>query len=539
MAGLAASFGSGAMTNSIGEVEKADAIFVTGSNTTEAHPVIGSMIKKAARNGANLVVADPREIELSKEADLAVQQKPGTDIALLNGLMHVIIKEGLHDEEYIKNRTEGFEAVKETLEEYTPEKVEEITGVKAEDIVELAKLYASADTAAIYYSMGMTQHKSGTDNVLTVANLAMLTGNVGKEGGGVNPLRGQNNVQGACDLGGLATVYPGYQAVEDPEAKAKFEKAWGVDELNPNNGLTVVEMVNAAGEGDVKGLYVLGENPMISDPDQHHVEEALKATEFLIVQDIFLTETAELADVVFPAACFAEKDGTFTNSERRVQRINKAVEAPGEAKADWKVFCELAKRLGFEMDYDSEAEIMDEIVEVTPIYGGISYDRIANEELQWPCPDKDHPGTKFLHEGEFAHGKGKFHVTKHIAPIESADDEYPYIMMTGRMLYHFHGGSMTRRSAAVDAYESDAYVEINCDDAVKLDIEDGDRVKVTSRRGEVETYARVVDIVQEGEIFMPFHYAESPANRLTNGDELDPKAKIPELKVTAVKVEKV
>jgi len=537
VAGLAASFGSGAMTNSIGEVKKADTIFVTGSNTTEAHPVIGSMMKKSAREGANLIVADPREIGLCKEADVAVQQKPGTDIALLNGLMNVIIANDWHDKDYIENRTENFAAVKEAVAEYTPEKVEEITGVKAEDIIEMAKLYAQADSAAIYYSMGMTQHKSGTDNVLTVANLAMLTGNVGIEGGGVNPLRGQNNVQGACDLGGLPNVYPGYQSVEDPEIKEKFEQAWDVDELNGESGLTVVEIVTAAGKGDVKGLYVLGENPMISDPDQTHVEKALKATEFLVVQDIFLTETAELADVVIPAACFAEKDGTFTNSERRLQMVNKAVDAPGEAKADWEVFCELAKRLGYDMDYDSAAEIMDEIAEVSPIYGGFSYERIANEELQWPCTDKDHQGTKFLHEGEFAHGKGKFHATKHIPPIESADDEYPYIMMTGRMLYHYHGGSMTRRSNAVDNHEPDAYLEISFADANKLGVEDGDRVKVNSRRGLVETNARITNKVKEGEVFMPFHYAESPANRLTN-NELDPKSKIPELKVTAVNVEK-
>lgn len=537
MAGLAASFGSGAMTNSIEEVAKADTIFVTGSNTTEAHPVIGSMIKKAVRNGANLIVADPREIELSKEADVAVQQKPGTDIALLNGLMHVIIEEGLHDQKYIKSRTEGFEAVKEMVKDYPPEKVEEITGVKAEDIIEMAKLYAGVDVAAIYYSMGITQHKSGTDNVLTVASLAMLAGNVGKEGGGVNPLRGQNNVQGACDLGGLPNVYPGYQSVEDPEIKDKFEKAWGV-ELDGQAGLTIVEMLDAADKGDIRGLYIMGENPVLSDPDQHHVEEALEKLEFLVVQDIFLTETAEYADVVLPASCFAEKEGTFTNSERRIQKINKAVEAPGVAKSDWEIICELAEKMGYEMDLNSPAEIMDEIAEVTPIYGGISYDRLENEELQWPCPDQDHPGTKFLHEGEFAHGKGKFHAVEHAPPIEAADDEYPYIMMTGRMLYHYHTGSMTRRSAAVDAHEPDAYVEINKQDAAELGIEEKDRVKVASRRGEVETYARIGTRVKPGEVFMPFHFVESPANRLTN-DELDPKAKIPELKVTAVSVEKV
>lgn len=537
MAGLAKSFGSGAMTNSISEVETSDVIFVTGSNTTEAHPVIGSKIKKAVKNGTKLIVADPREIGLSSVADIAVKQEPGSDIALINGLMHIIIKEDLHDKEFIEERTEGFEALKELVKDYPPEKVAKITNIPAKDIIEMARLYASGDRGAIYYAMGITQHKSGTKNVTSIACLAMLTGNIGKAGTGVNPLRGQNNVQGACDLGGLPNVYPGYQKVDNPEIQKKFETAWGV-ELSGEVGLTVVEMFNAIDEEEIKSLYIIGENPVISDPNQHHIEEALEELEFLVVQDIFLTETAEYADVVLPAACFAEKEGTFTNTERRIQRVRKAVSPPGEAKADWEIICDLANRMGYEMSYESPAVIMEEIAELTPIYGGIDYRRIDNKGLQWPCPDKSHPGTKFLHEGEFAHGKGIFHPADHMKPIEEVNEEYNYIMMTGRMLYHYHTGTMTRNSESIDQYKPDAYVEINEKDAKDLEIEDGDRVKIASRRGEVETYAKIGDIVEPGKIFMPFHYAESPANRLTN-DELDPEGKIPEYKVTAVKIEKV
>ena len=537
MAGLAKSFGSGAMTNSIEEVEGADTIFVIGSNTTEAHPVIGSKIKRAARNGTNLLVADPREIGLSNEADLAVKQNPGSDIALINGLMHVIIEEELYDQEYIAARTEGFDKVKEIVKDYPPSYVEKITGVGADKIVEMARTYASVDKAAIYYAMGITQHKSGTANVTSIACLAMLTGNVGRESTGVNPLRGQNNVQGACDLGGLPNVYPGYQDVTDPKIQEKFAEAWDAD-LSTEEGYTIVEMFNAVDTDDIKGMYIVGENPAISDPNQSHIEEALSELEFLVVQDIFLTETAEFADVVLPAACFAEKDGTFTNTERRVQRIRKAVEAPGEALPDWKIACELAKKMGYDMDYESPEEIMEEISELTPIYGGMSYDRLGDKGLQWPCLDDEDDGTNFLHQGEFAHGKGKFHPVDYIPPIEEVNDEYDYIMMTGRMLYQYHTRTMTQRSAAIEEHHSDAYVEINTDDAEELGIETGDRVKVTSRRGEVETYAQVGARVEPGQIFMPFHYAESPANRLTN-DELDPESKIPELKVTAVSVELV
>jgi len=538
VAGLVKAFGSGAMTNSIGEVEGADVIFITGSNPTENHPVIGSRIKKAYKNGTKIIVADPREIEFSPLADVSIHQQPGTDVALINGLMHVIIKEDLHDKEFIEKRTENFEIVKEVVSEYTPEKVEEITGVDKEDIIEAARLFAKADKGAIYFAMGITQHRTGTDNVLSIANLAMLTGNVGFESTGVNPLRGQNNVQGACDLGALSNVYPGYQSVEDPDIKKKFMDYWNVDDLSDKIGLTVVEIFNAINDGDLQGLYIMGENPMISDPDQNHIKQALEDVEFLVVQDIFLSDTAEYADVILPAASFAEKNGTFTNTERRIQKVNKAVNPPGEAKPDWVIIEELANRMGYEMHYDNAAEILDEIADLTPIYGGIRQPRLGQSGLQWPCADENDPGTKFLHEGEFARGKGKFNAATYIPPAESADEEYPFIMMTGRMLYQFHTGTMTRNSQSIDNHQPDAYIEINQEDADRLGIEDKDRVKVTSRRGEVETYAKVGNRVRKGQMFMPFHYAESPANRLTN-PVLDEDAKIPELKVSAVDIEKI
>ncbi|SJZ81708.1 formate dehydrogenase major subunit [Selenihalanaerobacter shriftii] len=537
MAGLAKSFGSGAMTNSINEIEGADAIFVTGSNTTEAHPVIALRVKKAQKEGAKLVVADPRKIDLVKYADLWLQHKPGTDVALLNGLMHVIIKDGLLDEEYIEDRTENFEAVEDIVEKYTPEYVSDITGVPAEDIVKAAHMYGEVERASILYAMGITQHTSGTDNVLSVACLAMLTGNVGKESTGVNPLRGQNNVQGACDLGALPNVYPGYQSVADPSINKKFEEAWGV-ELSDEVGYTVTEIFDAIDEDKVKALYVMGENPVLSDPDSNHIKEALEDVEFLVVQDIFMSETAEYADVVLPAASFAEKDGTFTNSERKVQRIRKAIEPIGESKPDWVIFNELAKRMGHDWDYKNSSQIMDEIASVTPIYGGMSYDRIEEDGLQWPCPDYNHPGTKYLHEGEFARGLGQFNPAEYMPPQEQPDDDYPYVLTTGRRLFHFHTGTMSRHADALDEHYPEELMEVNLADAEKLNVKEGDKVEVTSRRGTVESKVTISERVPEGLVFMSFHFAESAANVLTN-PALDPVAKIPEYKVCAINIEKV
>jgi formate dehydrogenase alpha subunit len=538
VAGLARAFGSGAMTNSIEDFDVADCIFVIGSNTTECHPIIGAAIKRAAvHRGVPLIVADPRSIELTEFATIHLRQRGGTDVALVNALMHVILAEGLHDERFIEERTEGFEELRAAVEPYTPELGEKITGVPAEDIVRAARIYAKAPAASIVYSMGITQHATGTDNVLSLANLAMLTGNVGKPGAGVNPLRGQNNVQGACDLAALPNVYPGYQKVDDPHVRAKFQDRWGV-ELSSRPGLTVVEMINAAGEDQLAALYVMGENPMLSDPDVNHVEQALGELEFLVVQDIFLTETARLADVVLPAAAFAEKEGTFTNTERRVQRVRKGIEPPGTARVDWRIVCDLARRMGYAMAYDDASAIQDEIASLTPSYAGITYDRLEKGPLQWPCPDRGHPGTPYLHKGRFARGRGKFHAVEFMPPKELPDEEYPFVLSTGRILQHFHTGTMSRRSDVLDKLVSVGAIEVHPEDAARLGIADAEMVRVRSRRGQIEIAARVTDRVARGTTFLAFHYREAPANRLTIA-ALDPVAKIPELKVCAVRIEKI
>jgi len=539
VAGLARAFGSGAMTNSIADFDVADCIFVIGSNTTECHPVIGSAIKRAVRRrGVPLIVADPRAIELTEFAAVHMRQRSGTDVALVNALMHVICEEGLADEAFIAARTEGVDAVREAVRPYTPALAEKITGVPADAVVRAARLYARADAASIVYSMGITQHATGTDNVLSLANLAMLTGNVGKPGAGVNPLRGQNNVQGACDLGALPNVYPGYQKVDEADSRAKFEAAWGVA-LPEGPGLTVVEMIDAAHDGRLKALYVMGENPMLSDPDVNHVEEALKRLDFLVVQDIFLSETARLADVVLPAAGFAEKDGTFTNTERRVQRVRKALDPPGCAREDWHVLRDVAGRMGRAMSWPDASAIQDEIASLTPSYGGITYDRLeppGGPGLQWPCPDADHPGTAVLHRERFARGKGRFHAVEFVPPRELPDEDYPFVLSTGRVLQHFHTGTMSRRSDVLDKLVSAGVIEVHPADAERLGIADGARVRVSSRRGRIEIAARLTERVAPGTTFLAFHYREAPANRLTLA-ALDPVAKIPELKVCAVRLE--
>ena len=525
------------MTNSIAEVVDADAVLVIGSNTTEAHPVIGAQIRQAVGRGAKLVVAEPREIPLAQDADIFLKIKPGTNIALLNGLMHVIIAEGLYDREYVENRTEGFAELQEVVEDYPPERVAEICGIDPEDLKAAARLYAKAEKAPIFYAMGVTQHSSGTAGVMSIANLALLCGKIGKYGCGVNPLRGQNNVQGACDMGCLPGDYTGYQKVANPEARAKFEKAWGV-KLPEQPGLTVTEAVQAIEDGKVRCLYIMGENPLLSDPNLNHTEEMFKKLDFLIVQDIFLTETAELADVVLPAACFAEKDGTFTNTERRVQRIRRAVPAPGEARADWEIVQEVMLRLGYENQAASPEEILAEIASLTPSYGGISFDRLEREQPQWPCPSPDHPGTPILHVGRFSRGERALFKPAHYLPAaEQPDDEYPLILTTGRILYHYHTRTMTGRNEDLNRISGRSFVEINPADAAKWGIESGARVKVESRRGEVVVDALVTDRVDAGVIFMPFHFGDGAANRLTN-DVLDPTAKIPEYKVCAARVER-
>ncbi len=537
VAGLARAFGSGAMTNAIDDFEKTDAIFVIGSNTTECHPIIGGAIKRAVHHrNVPMIVADPRAIELTRIAELHLQHRSGTDVALINGLMHVILKEGLEDKDFIAGRTEGFEELRKTVEPYTPDVASKITRVPADDIVRAARIFASAPAGSIVYSMGITQHTTGTNNVLSLANLSMLTGNVGKPGAGVNPLRGQNNVQGACDLGALPNVYTGYQRVDDEEVQAKFEAAWGVP-LSPELGLTVVEMLNAAADRKVKAMYIMGENPMLSDPDVTHVEVGLRALDFLVVQDIFLSETGQLADVVLPAQSFAEKDGSFTNTERRVQLLQEAIKPPGEARVDWEIFCEIADRMGHEMSYPNSSAIMDEMATVTPIYGGMSFERLRDDTLQWPCPDRDHPGTPYLHKDKFTRGLGKFHPVEFMPTHELPDDDYPFVLTTGRILEHFHTGTMTRRSQVLDGIVPEGEIETHPSDAEKLGLGDGEAVKVSSRRGQIQIAAKVTERVAPGTVFLAFHYWEAPANRLTVA-ALDPIAKIPVYKVCAVNLEK-
>ena len=539
VAGLVQSFGSGAMTNSIDEAEGADCILAIGTNTSVSHPVIGLRIKRAVQNGARLIVANPMKIDLCRFADIWLRLRPGTDVALLMGMMKVIVDEGLLDSSFIEQRCQDFDVFKDSLSNFDLGFVEQVTWVPSKDIAEAARIYATSKPATIlFYTMGITQHSHGTDNVLATANLAMLTGNVGKPSTGVNPLRGQNNVQGACDMGSLPNVYPGYQAVSDPAIREKFQAAWGC-ELSPSPGLTLVEIFDAAYRKEIKAIYLIGENPTLSDPDAQHVQEALSRLDFFVAQDIFLSETAKLAHVVLPAASFAEKDGTFTNTERRVQRVRKVVEPIGDSRPDWWIVCQVAKKLdtkGF--DYSDPSDIMEEIRNLTPSYGGINYRRLENGGLQWPCPSDDHPGTPILHTNIFTRGKGRFIPLKYVPSDEMPDEDYPLILTTGRSLYHFHTGTMTRKVSGLNIIEPEGVVEMSPQDASQLSIAQGDKVKVSSRRGEVITKAKVTEALPPGVVFMTFHFAESAANILTN-PKLDPVSKIPELKVCAVKVEKL
>lgn len=539
VAGLVQSFGSGAMTNSIGEIRSAACILAIGTNTTVAHPVIALQVKKAAQEGAKLIVANPKRIDLCRFAQIFLQHRPGSDVALLMGMMRVIVDEGLLDAAFIKERCENFEAFEQSLGDFTMDFVEQITGVPRNKIVEAARCYATAKPASILYAMGITQHTHGTDNVLATSNLALLTGNIGKPSAGVNPLRGQNNVQGACDLGALPNVYPGYQRVDNPDIQRKFESAWGCA-LSDSPGLTHTEMFDAMIEGKIKALYLVGENPVLSEADSKHAEEALSKLEFFVAQDIFLSETATFADVVLPATTFAEKDGTFTNTERRVQRVRKALEPIGDSQPDWLIACRIARRMqakGF--DFRHPQEIMNEIASLTPSYQGISYPRLESGGLQWPCPSSEHPGTPILHTERFAtaDGKGKFVPLQYKAPAEMPDDDYPLILTTDRSLFHFHTGTMTRRVEGLDTLHDRELLNISPQDASSLEIADGEMVEVSSRRGELLVEARVTDVCPPGVVSMTFHFAETPTNILTNR-AVDPVAKIPETKVCAVRVQK-
>jgi len=510
-------------------------LFLIGTNPTEAHPVIGYKMRQAARKGAKMVVCDPRHIDLVDEADYWLRQKPGTDIPLLNGLMHIIIKEGLEDKKFIEERTENYEELKAIVADYTPERVAELTGLAVDDLYAVARLYATTDKAMIFYTLGITEHICGTRNVMSCANLAMLTGHLGRPGTGVCPQRGQNNVQGACDMGALPNVYSGYQSVTIEANQEKFEKAWGAP-MSTKLGLKIPEMFAAAHEGNVKAMYILGENPVLTDPDANHIRAALKHLEFLVVQELFLTETAEYADVILPAASFAECDGTFTNTERRVQRVRKAIE-PIPGQANWQTICQMVSKVGYPMNYNSPKDIWDEMASLSPSMAGINYDRIDQQNsLQWPCPTLDHLGTPVLHVGKFTRGLGSFQPSEHIPPGEMPDADYPFLLSTGRILYHYN--VTTPYSKGISSIWNKEMAEVNPIDAEKLGIVTGSQVKVTSRRGEVITAVKVTDRVMPGIIWMSFHYTATQTNALTS-HHLDPITGTGEYKVAAVKIEKI
>jgi len=535
------------MTQSIADIAESKCLLVIGTNTFEQHPLIGRRIMQAKKNGAKIIYADPRLTPTGKIADLHLQFYSGTDVALLNCFMQLILKNGWENKEFIAKRTKDFEKVKEIVmkDTYSPENVSKITGVPAKDIITAAEWFGKSGQSAILYSMGITQHTTGVDNVKSTANLQMMTGNLGRPGTGICALRGQNNVQGACDMGALANVYSGYQSVLVPEMRKKMMDAWGCEIAEGKVGLTVTKLVNVLADepGKVKCLYIMGENPMLSDPDLHHVEKGLKNAEFIVVQDIFLTETAQMADVVLPATCFAEKDGTQTSTERRVQKWRKAQDPPGEAKADWQIICELGKAMGYEKQFSfaSPEEIFTEVAKVTPSYAGMDYVRLEKPEaLHWPCPTKEHPGTPILHKERFSHpdGLGIFTPIEWKPPAEVPDKEYPLLLTTGRCIWQWHTGSMTRRSVDLEREEPTGWIEINPEDAKAMGIKDKEMVMAISRRGEIKIGARVIKTIKKGVVFIPFHYIECAANLLTH-NALDPVASIPEFKACACKIEKI
>lgn len=523
------------MTNSIGEIADSELLFIIGSNTTEAHPIIGNMMKKAVKNGTKLIVIDPRRTELAAMADHHISIKSGTDAALVNGIMRVILKEGLEATEFIEERCIGLDAVKEMVEKYTPKYVEEITGVDEESLVAIAKLYATTDKAGIFYTLGITEHTTGTSNVMNLANLAMITGHIGRPSVGVNPLRGQNNVQGACDMGGLPNYYPGYRFVDDKDAQDKYEAAWGVP-LSPHRGLKIPEMIDEAAAGNLKAMYIMGEDPVLTDADANHVKSAFSNLDFLVVQNLFMTETSKIADVILPSSCYAEKDGTFTNTERRVQRVRKAVNHPEGCHHDWEYIQAIGQGLdckGFE--FEKEEDIFEEIRSLTPQYAGISYKRIEEDGIQWPCMSEDHPGTQYLHKGTFTHGKGVMIPVEYEPPAEITNSEYPILLNTGRMLYHYNVS--TRLSSTLDDIRPHELAEINPQEAELYGLTNDSVISVISRRGSIKTKIVITDRVQPGTMFMTFHYKESPVNQLTNS-AFDPITKTAEFKVTAVKIVK-
>lgn len=536
--GLRAALGSGAATNALADIEGAEVLIVSGSNTTEAHPVAALKIKKAVnQNRAKLIVIDPRQIDLVRYATVWLRLKPGTNVALINGLLHVILREGLENKEFIEQRTENIDMLRQVVAQYTPEKVEEITGVPKEDIIKAARIYAGTRKGMIVYGLGMTEHKAGSHGVMSLANLALITGNVGRPNTGINPLRGQNNVQGSCDMGALPDVYTCYQKVDDPVANKKFSDAWNC-RLPAKPGLKEPQMYRAALAGDLKAMYIIGYDPAMTQANTSFVKSAMKKLDFLVVQEIFTTETAQLAHVVLPASCFFEKDGTFTNAERRVRRINQAVPAPKETKHDWEIICLIARAMGYPMHYNHPSEIMTEIASLTPEFAGIDFERLDGDGLVWPVWDKKHPGTPILHRDTFTRGKGKFNDLLYTPSEELPDNEYPLYLTTGRRLYHYNNGSMSLRNPEIYSISPEEFFEIHPCDAKTAGIKTGDTVRVTSRRGSLEVKALVTTKSRPGSIFLSFHFPETPTNVLTGPGE-DMLALTPEYKVCAVKVEKI
>jgi formate dehydrogenase major subunit len=539
VAGLATTLGSGAMTNPIHDItHDVDCILLVGSNPEEAHPVVGMQIRKAVQNGTRLIVVDPRDIGLSKQADIHLKIRPGTNVAFANGMMHVMIKEDLIDHDYIDKYAENFDNLKALVEKYTPEYVGEICHIDPKKLVEAARMYATAKKAPIIYCLGVTEHSSGTEGVMCMSDMAVLCGKIGKSGCGVNPLRGQNNVQGACDMGAQPTDYPGYQKVTNDEVREKFEKKWGV-KLSPTPGLKATDVFPAAIEGKIKGLFIQGEDPVVSDPDTHHIIKALESLEFFVIQELFMTKTAQYADVILPAVSFTEKEGTFTNTERRVQRIRKAVELPGNMRLDTDILTDLMNAMGYPQKRLTASQIMDEIAEVTPSFAGISYERLdRGESLQWPCKTKDTLGTPIMHANGPVRGRALLYAVDYRPANELPDDEYPWILTTGRILYQYNAAAMTARTPGLNEIAGEGFIEVNYLDAEKLGIKNNEKIKVSSRRGEITATARVGRKVSQGETWMPFHFPDSPANVLTNA-ALDEFARIPEYKVCAVRIEKI
>ncbi|WP_180271873.1 formate dehydrogenase subunit alpha [Halorubrum persicum] len=539
VAGLAKTYGYGAASISTDDLEIADCVLLTGSNTTEAHPVLATRIKQNVRDGADLLVFDPREVQIAEYATQYTRVNPGYDAVWINAITRHIVNNDLYDEAFVEERTTGFEAVREAVQEFTPERVEEVTGVPHEEIVSAAETIADADRCVFGWTLGLTEHSHGTENVMAMANLAAVTGNLGKPGTGVSPFRGQNNVQGGGgDMGPLPDNFPGYQDIADDEIRAKFEEAWEC-EISPEYGYYTTQMFLAADDDDLRGMYIIGENAALSEPGVNHAEDILEELEFLVVQDLFVNETAQYADVVLPACSFVEKTGTFTNTDRTVQMVNEVMEPKGDSQPDWEILQALANRMGREWSYDSTAEIMEEVNSLTPLYGGVTHDRVESEGgLQWPCWDEDHPGTERLYADAFNTDDGKAHLQAvgYSEPAETPDEEYPFTLTTGRVLYQYHTGTMTHREEGIMQYTPSDFIEINPDTAANYGIESGDMVRVTSRRGEIVVSAQVTDRVGPESVFIPIHFAESAVNRLTDEEHLDPAAATPEFKVSAVRI---